>query len=144
MLAEHLGMNIGQVSKAYAIDNVNLRNAFEAFIENITKKHQDNPSLFKKRNWDPIIPEKLPEKKFTESQEEYERKITKIENVKRANRFIQHMNHQLTKFRNQFNDGSKVSFSSSFLFSFSFLFDLIKSKIIIRKMKITIIRFSSK
>jgi len=84
-LLTHFHANPDHVTKAYALDNQTLRNAFEASRQNISQRHKDSPSLFKKEDW--------------RDTEEFE--------LRRS--FILHLNEMAAKFRmRSWNDGAKL------------------------------------
>ena len=85
LLFTHLGGDISQITRAFAVDNVLLKSNFEGFRETLTNKHKDSPSLFKKDEW------------------------RMKENWKQRKSFILHLNEKIAKFRNLLgNDGTKV------------------------------------
>ena len=102
-LLPHVGIDDpGNVTKAFLIQNPNLEHGFEILRNQMTKKHQDTSGLFKKEDWK-LNPD---------------RKLRK--------QYLDVLNTQISKFRNEWNDGSQVNFP----FPFSSFFPLILAMII--------------
>ena len=81
-----------QVSKAFLIDNPNLLNAFEIARNQITEKHEDTSGLFRREDWK-LCADKDQRKKYLDI-----------------------LNQKISKFRNEWNDGSQVFSFFFFLF----------------------------
>jgi len=94
---------------------MNLRNGFEAMMESIGQKHKDSPNLFKKLDWEkPLwinnnndLKQKLNESDaaFAKRKQEYEKQRGE---ALRRQQFIQYLNQNISQFRDEFNDGSKL------------------------------------
>ena len=98
LLLPHIGIDDHtNVTKAFLIQNPNLEHGFEILRKQITEKHQDTSGLFKKEDWK-MNPDRELRKKYLDV-----------------------LNTQISKFRNEWNDGSQVCF---FFFPFFFPFFL--------------------
>ena len=100
-LFKHLGGNPDQVDEVYVIDNPRQRSSFQEFRRNITSKHRDNESLFRKEDW---------------------RNGNEAADVEVRRRYLRNLSEKVRKFRTPFNDGSKVSICLVCLFVFCFCF----------------------
>ena len=109
-MMEHVGGDLNKIEKAYALDNLNLRKAFEASMKNLAQKHKDSPSLFKKRNWEELPPVTL--------RKENETQILQNE-IEIRKKYVEFLNNNISEFREEFNDGQEARFFSIFfLFQF--------------------------
>jgi len=95
-LMKYFGGDVHKIKKAYGIDNMNLRNGFEAIMESIWQKHKDSPNLFKKLEWEKLpwinenVKRKLNENEaaFVKRKQEYEKQR---DEALRRQQFIQYL-----------------------------------------------------
>jgi len=82
-LLSHLGGDVEKVSRVYAIDHPNHRASFEHYRTTVGEKHDDSEGLFKKDGW------------------------RQASDAAVRKRYLLSLAEKITKFRHQFNDGSR-------------------------------------
>lgn len=84
LIFDHLIGDKSKVTKVYAIDNPRQGISFENYWRDLTEKHADNEELFRSEDW----------------REQPSRSLRK--------RFLLNLAQKISKFRGQFNDGTRV------------------------------------